>query len=221
MSYMFNSFYNIPCCYIPDNMHPKCKPAGVRKLTNTNLDVILDKKGKFKGYSWNYGETVSIPLTVNFPIRIETDAQYTYDPDFIPGHDTQGKIGQKFYNLASVKSYFLKSYLPTEKWFMWEEESLFTYPEDGHMLVDVKPDMKGRYILAEFLNFRGEQIFEEVYYGVNSAELEINIPGSLQIPRGIYSLAIYVGTTLPEDEEEYKKVKQYKHKSEEYEIVVR
>lgn len=221
MSYMFNSFYNIPRCYIPDNMHPRCRPSGLKRLTGKNLDAILDSKGKFKGYSWNYGETVEIPLTVNFPITIENDAIYTYDPSEVPGHLTPGKIGQKFYNLASVESYFLKSYVPSEKWFIWEKEPVFTYPENGHMIIDVKPDMKGKYILAEFLNFRGEQMFECVFDEVNSASIDIDIPKSLAIPRGIYSLTVYVGTSLPEDEEEYKKVKQYKHKSEEYEIVVR
>lgn len=222
MSQMFDSFYNIPYCYIPDNMHPRiCIPPKNLSMINTNLDAILDSKGRFKGYSWNYGETVSIPLTVNFPITIETDAIYTYEKDKAPDHFTSGKVGQKFYNLSSVESYVLKSYIASEKWFMWEKEPAFTYPEDGKMIIEVKPDMAGKYILAEFLNFRGEQVFEQVFSEVNSAKLDIDIESSLGIPRGIYSLAIYVGTTLPEDEEEYKKVKQYKHKSEEYEIVVR
>ena len=209
MSYMFDSFHNIPYCYIPDNMHLPPRPPEVKKLTDTNLDIILDKRGRKKGYSWNYGETVAIPLTVNIPIVIEHDAYYTIEAGKAPETTTVGHIGQKFYNLKDVKSYFMVSYVPAENSYIWVQDKQFSYPENGTVLVTVEPDMQGKYILAEFLNFRGEQMFEQVYEEVNNAEFVIDIDQSLELQRGIYELTTYVGS---ED---------YKQLTERYEIVIR
>ena len=98
MSNMFNGFYSEPPCYIPDNMHKMPDPPKLISLENNNLDAILDKNGNKKGYSWNYGETVSIPLSVEQPVRVESDAYYSYELGEEPSIKTPGKIGQKFYN---------------------------------------------------------------------------------------------------------------------------
>lgn len=79
--------------------------------------------------------------------------------------------------------------------------------------------MANKYILAELINFRGEQIFERLYEEKNEVEWTLSQDESLDLPRGIYDLYIYVGTTYNEDgtarENEYKKL------TARYEIVVR
>lgn len=211
MSEMFRGFYAEPPTYIPDNMHKKPLPPRSSSLVKDNLDIILDKEGKKKGYSWNYGETVSIPISVRLPVRIEWDAYYTDSHGKEPGITTAGNIGQKFYNLKDVRSWILTSYVPDNNSYIWTEEPRFTFPENGAQFVEICPDMRDKYILVEFINFRGEQMFERVYYGSDEIHWTLNIEQSLEIPRGIYDMYIYVG-----DEEN-----QYKKLTKRYEIVVR
>ena len=211
MSDMFRGFYSEPLDYVPDNMHKPPIPPKQISLVADNLDIILDKNGKKKGYSWNYGETVSIPITVDVPIRVEADAYCSDVEGEEPTIDTAGRIGQKFYNTRDMRSWVLISYAPNNMSFIWKEDPRFTFPEDGERMMVDSPNMNGKYILAEFINFRGEQMFERLYEDVNSAEFVIDITDSLNIHRGIYDLYIYVG-----DEEN-----QYKKLTKRYEIVVR
>lgn len=218
MSQMFESFNHIPFGYIPDNMHKPPKMPGHKELVLDNLDAILDKEGKKKGYSWNYGETVSIPITVNIPVRVETDAYLTDEIGVKPDITTQGYVGQKFYNLRDVKSYVMRSYVPANQSYMWMEEPRFTFPEAGPKLVMITPDMTDKYILCEFMNFRGEQMFEQSYQEVNECNFVIDHDLSLALLRGIYELNIYVGDNYDEyttDGTEMKKL------TKRYEIVIR
>lgn len=219
MSDMFKGFYMEPPWYIPDNMHKKPIPAKTISLVDNNLDVILDKNGNKKGYSWNYGETVSIPISVDIPIRIELNAYYTYEVGEQPTFSTVGVLGQKFYNLSDVKSWVLTSYVPDNKSFIWTEEPRLTFPENGAKKVYVRPNMTNKYILVELIDFRGEQIFERLFEEKNQVEWTLSQDESLNLHRGIYDLYIYVGTTYNEDgtarDNEYKKL------THRYEIVVR
>ena len=218
MSDMFRGFYAEPPGYIPDNMHHRPLPPKTVSLVKDNLDIILDKNGNKKGYSWNYGETVSIPISVDIPVRIESNAYYTYEVGEEPQLSTVGIPGQKFYNLADVRSWVLTSYVPDARSYIWTEEPRFTFPENGLKKVYVHPDMTGKYILTEFINFRGEQIAERVFDEVNEINWTVNQQQSLAIPRGIYDLYIYVAdayeTAIPED-------RKYKKLTKRYEIVVR
>lgn len=218
MSEMFNGFYLEPINYIPDNMHRKPIPPKSISLVKDNLDRILDKYGKLRGYSWNYGETVKLPISVKAPVRIEGNAYRTAELGVTPLLTTPGFIGQKFYNLRDVKSWVLTSYVPSAKSYIWTEEPRFTFPENGQELVYIEPDMKDKYILVEFINFRGEQMFERVYDEVLETTWDLSQPESLAIPRGIYEMDIYVGDNhRPEllGRDEYKKL------TKRYEIVVR
>ena len=218
MSDMFRGFYLEHPGYIPDNMHKRPLPPKNVSLNNDNLDIILDKHGHKKGYSWNYGETVSIPISVKVPVRIELDAYCTEEPGEKPTVKTVGRPGQKFYNLKDVKSWVMTSYVPDDKSFIWSEEPKFTFPENGAKLVYVCPDMTGKYILAEFINFRGEQIFERIYNEVEETTWDLNQLQSLAIQRGIYDLYIYVAD-LRDEEDTSTGV--YKKLTKRYEIVVR
>jgi len=208
---MFKGFYAEPVSYVPDNMHKKPEPPKTISLVKDNLDIILGKDKKKKGYSWNYGETVSIPISVDVPIKIEPNAICSVEVGEEPGFNTPGIIGQRYYNLVDVRSWTLTSFVPFSKSFIWTEDKRFTFPENGSRGVMVRPNMKDKYILVEFLNFRGEEMFERVYEEVNSVDFVIDIEKSLEIQRGIYELTIYVGS----EEQNYKKL------TKRYEIVVR
>ena len=218
MSDMFRGFYSESPNYIPDNMHKKPIPPKTVSLVKDNLDIILDKNGKKKGYSWNYGETVSIPISVDIPVKLEADAYYTFNLGEEPSKNLQGRIGQKFYNLTDIKSWVLTSYVPNDNSYAWVEEPRFTFPENGARALIATPNMEDKYILAEFINFRGEQMFERVYENVNKADFEIDVEKSLEIPRGIYNLYIYVADI---HRPELLGRKEYKKLTKRYEIVVR
>ncbi len=211
MSDMFRGFYTEPPTYIPDNMHERRKLPKTVSLIGDSLDVILDKHGHKKGYSWNYGETVSIPISIRQQVRVEMDAYCFSLHGKEPDINTVGRIGQKFYNLKDVRSWIMTSYVPDTRSYIWTEEPKFTFPENGEKLVEVCPDMRGKYILVELIDFRGEQIFERVFFDADTIHWTLNIEESLALQRGIYDMYIYVG-----DEEA-----QYKKLTKRYEIVIR
>ena len=187
---MFNGFYSEPINYIPDNMHEKPVPPKQVSLVSDNLDVIFDKYGNKKGYSWNYGETVKIHISLKVPVRVEIDSYKSRVHNEEPTIHTLGHIGQKFYNLVDVRSWILASYVPDNRSYIWIEEPRFTFWENGPELVYVDPDMTDKYILIEFLNFRGEQIFEDLYKESSEYDWEIGVERSLTIQRGIYEMNI-------------------------------
>lgn len=208
---MFKGFYAEPLDYIPDNMHKKPPLPKTAQIVSDSLDVIYDKYGRMKGYSWNYGETVTIPISVDLPIRIEADAYFSTIPHEEPKLTTAGHLGQKFYNLIDAVSWKLTSYVPDNKSFIWTKEPRLTFPENGARLVYLTPDMTDRYILVEFINFRGEQMFERIEEGKNHYDWSLNIDESLALLRGIYEMNIYVGDVK----------NQYKKLTKRYEIVIR
>ena len=134
MQNMFTNYEDLSSVYVPNNEKAELE-------NNKVIDLSLPKKeydnsGKFVGYSWNYGETLTIPYSVNKVIYVEEDA-LVYDISGVsPSISTIGTFGQKAYNTADRKSWVCKT-LDSSK-YIWEEQDEFTYPENGKKPISIK-----------------------------------------------------------------------------------
>ena len=109
---MFDSYDNLPEGYIPNNMFP-IPPVIALTADNNNLITKRNCRGQVYGYEWSYGDTVSIPISLNLKI-------YVYPNDLICKEQGQepsssydvAKIGDRFYNTIDMKSWRLDSIIP-------------------------------------------------------------------------------------------------------------
>ena len=191
---MFKSFEHQPVWYIPDNMHELPKNPVSLSLNNNNLDFILDNNDptKIRGYSWNFGETCEIPISVNKQIFVNSDSYITDIINDHPTEHTEGHYLQKFYNTVDVRSWTMVDFEPTCDKYTWQEDEMLTFMNDGDMLINITPKMFGRKIVAKFLNFRKELLLKFVYEDVNDTEVIIDKETSSKLLRGVYTLEIYI-----------------------------
>ena len=196
---MFDKFDNTPEDYIPDNIHPPI-PRYEEVFEIDNLDVLCHNK-----YSWDYGETLSIPVTNSFIIKVE-DSSIIYDVAGVaPSQLTSGDIGTRAYNIVDVKSWRCVNIsegteeLPTL--YEWQQDAKFTVPSGGTTEIVVNPSMVDKYLEAKIYNFRMEEMFTTRFEGVNSAHLEIDKELSSMLLPGIYYLRIYIVGYQDADEE--------------------
>ena len=121
---MFDSYDNLSEDYIPNNMFP-LPPAVSLTVNDTNILVKRDHcGGQIIGFSWNYGDTVSIPLSLNLNIAVyPNDIVYSKDKTMSPNsHYTIAEIGDRFYNTLSLKSWRLDSIIPVAGYSILTEE---------------------------------------------------------------------------------------------------
>ena len=92
---MFYNFENRPKDYIPNNMFP----TPVIKMLSINDDTVrpIYRDCKLVGYEWNWGDKVSIEIKNQIKLSIPQNAIYTFE-DIDPTSETEGVIGQKYYN---------------------------------------------------------------------------------------------------------------------------
>ena len=205
---MFATFDRQPCWYFPDNMHePEPIPKNI-SMNNNSLDLIV-KNHKICGYSWDYLNTVIIPISVNTLLLVDQDA---YVSDIIgdaPTIDTPGRLNHKFYNTVDVKSWTCVDFDPDKEHYIWVQDSLLSFLTGGEKEINITPNMFGRKIVCVFKNFRYEEIKTFTYEDVNDADIVIDIDFSKQLLKGIYYLEVYI-----EDKTE-------KTLTNKYEIIVR
>lgn len=178
----FDKFNNTTNTYIPDNTSLRIKDK------NKELDLNLPKKdynlkGDFISYSWNKGDTLSLKFSVNKEITVENNALIFEISGESPS-STEGYLHQRAYNLVDIKSWTCNA-ISEEFGSSWIEDKVFTYPSIGSV-THLIPDMNGKSLLGEILNFRQEVIYAQQFDNVNEAEIEINKELSEKLTTGIY-----------------------------------
>lgn len=197
---IFEKFDNTPEDYIPDNIHPPvCRYEEVFEIDN--LDVLCHNK-----YSWDYGETLSIPVTNSFIIKVDEDS-IIYDVSGIgPTETTAGEIGTRAYNILDVTSWSCRNIIEgtgdLDTLYEWQQDARFTVPSGGTKEVVVTPSMVNKYLEVKIYNFRMEEIFTTRFEGVNSAHLIVDKELSSTLLPGIYYLRIYIVGYQNDDEED-------------------
>lgn len=190
MQNMFTNYEDLSSVYVPNNERAELE-------NNKVIDLSLPKKeydnsGKFIGYSWNYGETLTIPYSVNKVIYVEEDA-LVYDISGVsPSISTIGTFGQKAYNTVDRKSWVCKT-LDSSK-YIWEEQDKFTYPENGKKPVSIKfiQDTSDKFIEFSINNFRREKIYSTTIPCAQEVPLVIDSDLSNKLISGIYYCTVAI-----------------------------
>jgi hypothetical protein len=178
-------------------MFPK-RPVIEVCLTDETARPIY-RKHKLVGYEWNWGDKISIDIKNQIHICIPVDSIYTYE-DVDPTSETEGFIGQKYYNLSALKSFTLSSIIPDA--FVWVQDEHFTYINNEGIGLDIPVSLKdGEQIIVQFFNFRKELMFEKAYTE-SEAVFELSPEESKKIVPGIYYMNIYLDTYEGTEEEQ-------------------
>lgn len=191
---MFDSFYNQPEDYYPDNMHKRRKPLPPYEALSNNALHEIHKNGKFVGYWWHKGDTVSIPLSVNTNISVE-DTAIIYDVvGAEPGLDQVGFLGQRLYNIVDITSWTMIRNLPnmTGMQYLWKKDDVFTFPTYGELGLRLMPNMEGKNIIVQILNFRREEVLRYEFYNTSDCVVDINKEDSDKILQGVYYLKVSI-----------------------------
>ena len=184
MQNMFTNYEDLSSVYVPNNEKAELENNKVINLSLPKKEY--DHSGKFVGYSWNYGETLTIPYSANKVIYVEEDA-LVYDISGVsPSISTIGTFGQKAYNTADRKSWVCKT-LDSSK-YIWEEQDEFTYPENGKKPISIKfiQDVSDKFIEFSINNFRRENIYSITIPCAQEVPLIIDRDLSNKLIDGIY-----------------------------------
>lgn len=119
---MFDEYENLPKNYIPNNMITVPKSIDL-VLSNNNLGIIYDNHKNVIQYSWNYGDTVNLPISPFIHINVYPRDIICEIPGQVPSkYYDLCEIGTRYYNTVDMKSwknelvvYNPFSYLPLEE----------------------------------------------------------------------------------------------------------
>lgn len=202
---MFSNYDNITPNYIPNNI--KCSFPVVKSYTK--LDPVqaskpyeeYNTKGELVGYFWRYGETLNLEFNIEGEITVESDAIIFACSGDEPTLETKGKLNQRAYNIADLRSWTCVN-IVDELHYVWEEDQEFTYDEssDTKIYISAKDFLQDKNIKIALYNFRHELIHEEVVDGTPKVIFSIDTELSKQLKRGLYycSLTVFNScVTLP------------------------
>lgn len=181
---MFDNYHDLSNSYKPNNSEKEI-------VLNKIYDNKLPKKeynhnGVFIGYSWNYGDTVSIPYSLNKKIYVEEDSIVYIDKNMVPSSSTYGKYGQKAYNLIDKKSWVCKTL--DKNTFEWIEQPKFIYPVNGskEVILINETDASTTSIIFTICNFRKEEIYHIETNGSTDITIDIDEELSKRLIKGLY-----------------------------------
>lgn len=209
MSDMFKKYFNIDPNYIPNNMDFK-KHQRERSYNRDNLIAIIDRFNQIWGYTWSWKDTVSIPITINKIVNVPDDSIIVNESGIIPTNLTEGKIGQKFYNVVDIKSWTCKDIDVDDdthvSYYGWIEDDYLKYVDHSNTEITIEPDISGKKLTAEILNFRKEIVYSKEFDdGESFNNLDIDLELSNKLVPGIYFVRVrLVSDTTSSFVDEYK-----------------
>ena len=188
---MFDKYDNLNPEYIPDNSSPKDIEdyISINKVLPRTLN---DVRGRFIGYSWNYGEFFKFKISVDNMITIKEDSLVYDKTEEKPNESTVGKYeGQKAYNTVDGKSWTYVG--KTDMLYIWVEDKELSYPIDGDTSIIIHRDMKDSYVLVEIFNFRWEPIYsQQSEIGESTIFIDVNEELSNKLQTGIYYCTVKI-----------------------------
>lgn len=194
MSSMFDKYLNIDPNYIPNNMDCK-RPQREIPYNKDNLVAIIDRFNHIWGYTWSWKDTVSIPITANKTINVPDNSIIVYNSGEYPTSETEGQIGQKYYNVPDIESWTCKNITvdseenTTE--YDWVQDDQLKYVENSNTKITIEPNIEGKHLEVEILNFRRELLYSKSFdEGVASSDLDIDLDMSKDMVPGIYFIRI-------------------------------
>ena len=196
---LFSNYEHLNVDYYPNNLIRKMPLPQVQyqyKLPRKEFNL----SGKFVGYSWDCGDTLTLDIDINPIVKVASDALIYTQHDESPTSDTQGHLGQMAYNTYDLKCWCCISQ-NDQSVFVWEEEDVDTIPivcgEKGteDIRLQVYKDISNYIGKAILCNFRYEPIMDFDVVGADTISIEITEEITAKLVRGIYYLYFDLGNT--------------------------
>lgn len=224
---MFTNYDNISDNYIPNNL--RLSAPTPRKVFD--YDPPYDEfniKGNLIGYSWYYGESFDLTLSIDKTIYVEESALIYNQSGAGPDDSRPGFIGQRAYNIVDNTTWVCvairmnedgSNYKKEENQYgttfiiyedsfvqyVWVKQPDFTYPENGTKPIQLKslPNIESKTIKMDIVNFRWEPMYSDELPGASSVTFHISPTDSKKILKGIYYVTFTVfGVDEQERDEE-------------------
>lgn len=187
---MFLNYQNIADNYYPNNIvkeFPYCiHESKLQSCTESIPYEEYDLKGDLIGYSWQYGETMTLEFNLDGVITMKPDAIVYTSSGLKPSTSTAANIGQHAYNVVDFISWMCVAI--TNGQYVWEQDVEFIMPEEGSKKVYVSAEtyLKDKYVNMSILNFRHERIHEITCKASPTIKLSIDAELSKKLVKGIY-----------------------------------
>ena len=121
---MFSN-YQDTSANIPNNLDkafPVINPeTKLKPLDDCDHYSEYDFAGNLVGYTWAYGETVSLQFDITGAIDIANDAIIFSVSGEEPTLETAGSVGQKAYNIIDFRCWYCRGSIE-DKYYIWEED---------------------------------------------------------------------------------------------------
>lgn len=176
---MFDNYDNLSRFYVPNNI--SVNPAKEYNTINQTIPKKLyDIKNRFIGYSWDYGDTFDLILSVNNRIPVRRDSIIFSEHNITPTTDTAGYKGLQAYNTIDNKSWTCVG--TVNGLYVWVEDDEVTYAIDGTTVIEMQRDVTDKVIEVEIYNFRWELV--KTFTEEGSSTIACRIDDTLQ--SGLY-----------------------------------
>lgn len=181
---MFDSYSNLSDIYVPDNITNR-QDTFVR-FSNSEINKEYNIKGDFVGYSWNYGDTVSLGISMSKRIMVEEDAIIYEESGQHPDSSTIGIKGQRAYNTKEIRSWTCETLDQTV--YNWAEDIEFRYPEFGNkeICLETFENDNEKKVLFEIKNFRKENVYSSEIPYSNLLRVDITKEIAEILLKGVY-----------------------------------
>lgn len=168
---MFYNYENIRPDYIPDNTSPKPSDSYVT-IDNDKLPKrICNAKGNFIGYGWNYGDVFDMKFSVARKIKVYEDSILFHRSGVEPTTATPGKPGSQVFNIVDGRSWTCAKF--ESGLYIWVEDDVLTYPEDGDKEIAIPEDMSDCSIYLDVVDTRWEPV--HTFSSFSSAEIVVSV----------------------------------------------
>ena len=193
---MFTNYQNLSDYYIPNNLSKNiktpCSYSKLQSIEDSKPFELYNAKGELEGYTWYYGNKLVLDFDIDGEIRVEGNAIVYTSATEEPSVETEGRIGQKAYNIIDHKCWKCVGY--TGRYYIWQIQENFVYPINGQrcIYIDVADYMKDKIVTFNIFNFRLENIYNINLDG--SANIKIYVDDELAklLVKGIYYCSLEV-----------------------------
>jgi hypothetical protein len=187
---MFDTYDNLDPSYIPDNTSPKYCNRYVA-ITNKLPRPVYDKKKRFIGYTWDYGDVFDFTISVDDVIKVKQDSLIFNNPGEKPDNSIVGDyIGQQAYNTVDGISWTYVG--QSDHTYIWEQDANITYPIDGDKKLTIKKDMQGKSIIVDIYNFRWEKLMSFTNDNSSTIDISINDEVNEKLLKGVYYCTVFI-----------------------------
>lgn len=185
---MFSNYENLNPQYHPDNRWvslPTDEVVYQYLLPYADYDIC----GGFEGYSWNYGDCLTLRVDINPIVKVEASAIIYTEAEEMPTESTVGYPLQKAYNVSDMKVWRCVSD-PDQSVYSWELVEPFKIPKNPYpcqpVRLKIHKDIAQASGKANIRNFRMEIIHTVDVQGADTIEIEIDKELSEKLVKGNY-----------------------------------